>query len=51
MPTLLEERKAEIERRKDDADKIELYRRMIRHLTALVYIMAELHLGYKPDLK
>ena len=29
------------------ARKVELYRRLIRHLTAIVWIVAELHLGYK----
>lgn len=51
MPTLLEEKKAELAQRQADEVKIELYRRLVRHLTAIVYIMAELHLGYKPDLK
>lgn len=47
--TLLE-RKAEIARRRHDEPTVELYRKLSRHLKAIVYIIAELHLGYKPDL-
>jgi hypothetical protein len=35
-----------------DADKkrkLEIFSQMIRHLAALVYLVAELVLGYKPD--
>lgn len=34
-----------------DARKVELYRRLIRHFTAIMCIIAELHLGYKIDMK
>jgi hypothetical protein len=29
--------------------KVELFAQLARHLTAIVYIVAELTLGYKPD--
>ena len=50
MGTLIEQKKAELEQRKKDALKVELYGRLARLLRAIIYIIAELDLGYKPEL-
>jgi hypothetical protein len=41
----------EAERRKNDVRKIDLYRMLLRHVTAILCILVELHLGYKVDLR
>lgn len=33
----------------DNKRKVELFSQLIRHLTAIVYIVAELVLGYRPE--
>jgi hypothetical protein len=33
----------------DTKRKVELFSQLVRHLTAIVYILAELSLGYKPE--
>ena len=33
----------------DKKRKLEIFSQMIRHLTALVYLVAELVVGYKPE--
>ena len=33
----------------DKKRKLEIFSQMIRHLTALVYLVAELVIGYKPE--
>ena len=34
-----------IERRR----QLEIFSRLARHVTAIIYLVAELHLGYKPE--
>ena len=33
----------------DKKRKLEIFSQMIRHLSALVYLIAELYFGYKPE--
>jgi hypothetical protein len=51
MSSLIDQKKAELAQRKQDAQKIKLFNSLWRHLKAVVYIVAELYLGYKPDLE
>jgi hypothetical protein len=33
----------------DKKRKVEIFSQIVRHLTAIVYLVAELYLGHKPD--
>lgn len=50
MGDLINAKKAEIEQRHGNKRKVALFILICNHLRGIIYAIAELYLGYKPDL-